>query len=374
MKKLLYFLIISALLSGTVFFSVNALDYNDIDNLENDIKNELRAAIDDDTLDVLSEIGLKEFSFYEVYDVSLKNISKFFSVALSDKVKVCFKVFFEMLSIVMLTGVITTLFKNSAEGNIISNLSVIIITLLTVNVISDTLSAVISVLEMSGKFILSFVPVYTLLISLTGNAASALTYNTFVMGFAELISILITSVVTKFIGVFFCLGISFSLGSVINTSKLISSVNKAVSTVLGLSASLFTGVLGLKSLLSASVDSISVRGIRFLIGSLIPVVGSSISEAYSSLVGSINLIKGSVAIVGILVVIIINIPIIIETLAYYISFNALGYVAELVCASKTGEILKCFSCGMRILLLLCVFEMFILIISTGVMLSIRNGG
>ena len=107
---------------------------------------------------------------------------------------------------------------------------------------------------------------------------------------------------------------------------------------------------------------------------MIPIVGSSISDAYSSFLGSINLIKGSVAVVGILVIIIINVPVIFETLIYYVSLNVLSYVADSVSAKRTGDILKCFSCGMRMLLLVCVFEMFILIISMGVLLSVKSGG
>jgi stage III sporulation protein AE len=107
---------------------------------------------------------------------------------------------------------------------------------------------------------------------------------------------------------------------------------------------------------------------------MIPIIGSSISEAYSSLIGSINLIKGSVAIVGILVIIIINIPIIFDVLTYYIIFNLISYVADSLAVKRAADALKCFSSGMRILLLVCIFEMFIVIISTGILLSVKNGG
>lgn len=374
MKNFIIFISLLCLLFGLTTTTATAINDNDVYNLEDDIKNELKSAIDDDVMDILEEIGLENLDFDDIYNISFENITKFFSVVLKDKVKICFRMFFELICIVVLTGIITAILKDDSNDNFITVLSTIIITLLTVNAISDSLSAVVSVLEISGKFMLSFVPIYTLIISLSGNTASALTYNTFVIGFAEFISSVITSGITNFIGVFFCLSISFSLGTGVNTGRLISTVNRAVSTVLGLSASLFTGFLGLKNILSASVDTLSVRGIRFLIGSMIPIVGSSISEAYSSLLGSINLIKSSVAVVGILVILIINIPVIIETFAYYISFSLLSYVADTVYASKTSDVFRCFSSGIRILLLLCVFEMFILIISTGILLSVKNGG
>ena len=373
MKKITFILVttILVLISG---LSVCATDIDDIDNIEEEIGNQLFSSIDNDIADILDEIGINDLSFENIYNISFENITSFFADTLKDKVKICLKTFFELLGIVMLTGIISAFFNKDSDDNFISLTSVVIITILTVNIISGTLSAVISVLQLSSKFMQSFVPIYTLIISLGGNPASALTYNTLIIAFAEFISYVITSGITDVLGVFFCLSISFTLNSSINISRLISAINKFVGLTLGLFASLFSGFLSIKSILSASVDSVSVKSIRFLISSLIPVVGSSISEAYSSLLGSINIIKGSVAVIGILVVMIINIPVIFETLAYYISFSMLSYVAESVSASRSGDILRCFSCGMRILMLVCVFEMFILIISTGVLLSVKNGG
>lgn len=374
MKKIYHiFLIVIFLVSFTSFTAI-AIETEDFDNLEAEIQENLRDAIDNDVLDILEEIGIDSFDFESIYNVSLSNITAFFSEAFIEKVRSCLGSFFELLGVVLLTGIVTALFKKDGQENFINIFAVVILTLLMVDTISATLSSVVSVLQMSGKFMLSYVPIYTLIISLSGNPAGALTYNTFIIAFAEFISYIITSCITDILGIFFSLSVSFSLNSAVNVSKLISALNKAFSLALGLLASLFSGLLSIKSILSASVDSLTVKGIRFLLGSLIPVIGSSISDAYSSLIGSINIIKGSVAVIGILVVIIINTPVIFETLAYYISFNILSYIADSMSASRAGDILRCFACGIRVLLLVCVFEMFILIISTGILLSIKSGG
>lgn len=371
MKKL--FLTISIFL--LIFFfqtQANALG-EDIDSLEEDISGELFSAIDSDVLAVLEEMGIDEDSIFGVYNFSLDSITSFFSTTLKEKAEKCFKDIFVLLCIIMITGAVSSLFIGSKKEVFISQMSVVIITLLMVNFISQSLSAALSVLKLSGSFMLCFVPIYTLLISLSGNAASALTYNSLIMVFAEVFSSGITYIASDALGIFFCFAISFSLNESINLSRFINAVNKTVSVTLGMLAGAFTGFLSIKNVLSVSVDSVSVKSIRFLISSLIPVVGSSISEAYSSLIGSINLIRGSVALVGILVIVIINLPVILETLIYYLSFTALSYLSDgFSGGGRVGETLRCFSCGVRILLLLCVFEMFILIISTGIMLSLKG--
>lgn len=374
MKKVLC--IVLLLQVGLCLFTITAVavDSGNFDNLGQDIIYDLKKTIDDDTLGILENIGLKDFGFEEIYNISFENITSFFKNTLKDKISVISKAFSELFSVVILAGLVSVVFKEYSDENFTNILCVVIISIMTVNVIEDSLGAVVSVLEISGKFMLCFAPIYTLIISVSGNTAAALTYNTFALAIAEIVSTVISSGLTDLIGAFFCLGISFSLNESVNVRRFTGIVNRVYSTVLGLTASIFTGFLSFKNILSVSVDRVSVKSIRYLIGSLIPVVGSSISEAYSSLLGSMNLIKSSVAIVGILVIIIVNTPIIVETLAYYLMFNLLEYLSESLQISSVADIFRIFSSGMRILLLLCIFEMFIMIITTGIVLSVKGGG
>ena len=374
MKKYITYIFLTVSLISCLFLPVQAFSDAEPEKIKEEISNELESSIDSDIREKLKDMGLEDFEPESIFNVSLDSISKFFSDTLKEKLVNNSKLFFELLGVILLAGIILSILTDDDKSDFLEIIVMIVVVLSSVRAVSVTLPAVISALEASKKIMLSFVPVYTLIVSFGGNPSGALTYNTLVLGFAEIVSALITTNITNFMGVFFCLGISFSFNSSINISRIISGVNKIFSTIIGFAASVFTGFLSLKSILSVSIDSVSVKGIRFLISSMIPIIGSSISEAYSSLIGSINLIKGSVAIVGILVIIIINIPIIFDVLTYYIIFNLISYVADSLAVKRAADALKCFSSGMRILLLVCIFEMFIVIISTGILLSVKNGG
>lgn len=374
MKKLVLVPIVVVYIA-VFMFNTAAMDSADsFEDYENNILEELSDIIDDETLEVLGYIGFEDFSFDEIYNISFEKISSFFSITLKDKVTSVVKDFFEILCVVMLTGVVSTVYKSNSDDSFLTVICTLTVTLLVVTSVNDSINAFVSTLQASGKFMIGFVPIYTLLISFSGNTATALTYNTFAMFFAEVISSIISIGAVDLIGIYFSLGISFSLNEGINVARFNSIVNKTVNIVLGFVSSAFTGFLSLKSILSVSVDRVSLRSVRYLIGSLIPVVGSSISEAYSSLLGSINLIKSSVAIVGILVITIINTPIILEMLFYFVALNMLGYIADSMLLGRTGDILRVFSGGIRLLLLLCIFEMFIMIVTIGIVLSAKNGG
>lgn len=369
MKKVVLIIISAIMLFA---FSNKSKAVDNYQMFEESVSDELFSSIDSDVMEILKDMGISEGSLSDVSNFSLKNITRFFSDTLKEKIKKCLKDILLLLSVILVVGSVSSLFLGENNEGMVSMLSCIVTVLLMVNIIEDSLSAAMSVLRLSGKFMLSFVPVYTMIISFAGNTASALTYNSLVMAFSELLSSFISYFSADLLGVYFCLAISFSINERMNVNRFISAVNKSTSVVLGLISGLFTGFLSVKGILSASLDGVSVKGIKFLISSLIPVVGSAISDAYSSLIGSINLIKSSAAFIAILVILIINLPIILENLIYYISLSLLSNVSDMIGSKKLGETLRCFSCGVRILLLLCVFEMFILIISTGVMLTLKG--
>lgn len=369
LKKAIIFIISSTLVLISFSFFSFATDETELDTITQDTNDELFDIIDDDITDTLEDFGITSIDAQSIYDISLSSITSYFATDLSEKVSSVIKTFFNLFSVVLILAVLTSLFKGSDNQSYVSIVAVIIMILLMVDQINTCINTVLSVLSLSASFMLSFIPIFTVIISLSGNPTSALTYNSVVFIFAELISSFANYFAQNLMGAYFCISIAFSMNEAVNIGTFIKVINKCMSFTLGLIATIFTSFLSIKNVLSVSIDSVSVKGIRFLISSLIPVVGGAISDAYSSILGSLSLIKSSVAIIGILVITILNIPVIIETLLYYIALSILTFISDALQLGSVSDTLKCFSTGIRILLLLLIFEMFILIISTGIMVS-----
>lgn len=272
----------------------------------------------------------------------------------------------------MITALAQNVFS-AGESDMFDIVCAAAVCVMSVSGINGALNSVVSVLSLSGSFLKAFVPILAGIVALSGSPSAALTYNTLTLGFAEVISFFSNTAAVGITGAFLCLSIAFSMNGAVNLGRFISAFGKCVSTALGFISSLFAGILGVKGTLSASLDRAGVKSVRFLISSMIPIVGSSISEAYSSIVGSINLIKGSVAAVGILSAVIINTPAVIQALLCCASMNMLSFVSETLSCQRISSLFRCFACAVKVLLLLLVFEMFLLIISTGLVLSFKGG-
>lgn len=343
------------------------------EDFESEIKDRLFSSFDSDITQALEEFGITDLDYNNIYNISFRNIFSYYKDSFLKLLSGGLKAFMKLILTVMLVGFASMILESEKYRTLLSSLSVMAVTLLIVDDINLCLNSAISLLKLNGSFMVSFVPIFALVIAVGGNPSSALTYNTLILGFAEGISAVINYGLVDLIGCFFCLSVAFSVNDSLNFGRLISVTNRVVSFVLGLVSSVFASVLTFKGFVSTAADSVTSKGIKFAIGSLIPVIGSSISEAYSVLLGSINIIKGSVAIIGIVVILIINLPVLFEIMMYFFSFSTLSFICDMLDCRELSNAFKGFSCGIKIIGLLAVFEMFILIISTAIMLSLRGG-
>lgn len=331
------------------------------------------AGLDGEVYSLLEELGLDSLDPDSLFSDGAENIRNYFTDTLRQKLQQASSWFFVGAAIIMLLGIINSAFDFSASNDAFSLFSSAAICLVTVGKISSFLSCVLSAMALNGKLMLSFIPVFALLVSLSGNGAAALTYNSLLLFFCECISFFLDNIFVSVVGAYFCLSIGFSFNPGINLNRFINGANRIFSLVLGFSATLFTGVLSLKSVFSAATDSLSVRGVRFLLGSLVPVIGPSLSEAYSSVLGSINLMKSSFCLLGIAGLVIISIPALTEGVIYFFLMTVLSCFAEVAGLYRVSELFRSLASCVKLMLLVCLFQVFILIISMGIMLTLRGG-
>lgn len=371
-RRLLFFIVLFLLFSGLSWRCV-ALNTDSYDDVSAQLSNDFFSDIDEDIKRALEEFGISDFDYTQIYNISFENFLQYFKTTLPEKFNICLSHFLSLSGVVLIVSLVSSFFSNTQQGDFFKIFSVVCVTVTTVSKINVCVNSLITAIRLGGNFMLSFVPVLVFIVSVSGNPTSAITYNTFIMAFTQGISVFINYFAVDIIGCFFCLCVCVNMNDLFNVNRLLNAVNRATSFILGITASVFTGFLSLKSVMSVSLDSVAGKGIRFAISSLVPVLGSSISEAYSSVLGSINLIKSSVAVVGIIAVLIINIPVLTEVLLNYFSLSFLSYLSESTGCNSMANTFRSFACAMRILMLLCVFQMFVLIISTGIMLVIKGG-
>ena len=370
MKKYFSFIAVCALLFA---LALTAYAETESDDYGKAFENELFSAFDSETKAAMELFGIESLDDAGAFDFSLDSLSDYFKTNLKEKANAALRFFFELLSVLMVVSLIATLGEKNERSSLVGLISVCVFSVLVAQKTASVLNIAVMMTDAVNKLLFSYVPVYAGIIAVSGSPVSAAAYNSLTLLFAEGVSLLTAKLVVPFTGVILCLSIAFSMNGQVNCSRFLSAAGKCANFVLGSAAAFFTGFLTLKSILSSAADSAASRGIRFIVSGLIPVVGSAMSEAYSAFASSINLIKGSAAVIGIAAVFVTCFPAITELFLYFAAVSVLSFASQLLGQNEISSLFKGFSLALKILLLVSVYGLFIFVISTGLMLSVKGG-
>ena len=157
-----------------------------------------------------------------------------------------------------------------------------------------------------------------------------------------------------------------NMGSIV--SALRNLITKAISA---LSAS-FVSYLSLKTAVASRADALGLRSVRFAINSVVPIIGSSISEGLLSIQSYSSLIKTSVGIVGIIAISAIFLPAIINITLWRLSISAANICSKVFFDSESSTVLETFSSVLLIINVLLILSMVTTIISLGILVASKT--
>ncbi len=160
----------------------------------------------------------------------------------------------------------------------------------------------------------AFLPLSAALYAMGGNLTAA-------AGSATTLSAILTVCqffCTKTVIPVFCICLSLSLLSAFDGlgatigGTLSSSVKKWYTTFLSFVMIILTVTLASQSILSSKADSAAMRGARFAVSSFVPLSGGTLSGTLGTLASSVELIRGSVGVIGIAIILLMLIPVVVE--------------------------------------------------------------
>ena len=126
----------------------------------------------------------------------------------------------------------------------------------------------------------------------------------------------------------------------VRTSGLSKFIGKSVGTILGLAAVLLGTALGAQSVLTASGDRLGFRTAKFVAGSMIPVVGSTVGDSLRTLAASVSMLRSTVGTAGIVVLVLLLLPTLVSLLLSRLAFLASAGVADMLGVGTAGQLYR----------------------------------
>ena len=272
----------------------------------------------------------------------------------------------------ILTSLARSFCANGSLSQTFTTVSLLGCMIIIYQVVYEAFSGVCSFLDSLSEFMLSYIPIFTALTAASGGYVTAGSYYASVLAVYEIVSFCADKVIMSFLSLFLALSFTAAINPSMKFSSAAESVKNAVRVILGALMTIFTGIITVQSFASSASDNAASRAVKFSASSFVPIIGSSVSEAYSTVYAGIGIIRSSVGGIGIVAVAAMLLSPLVTLICVKIIIEAAKVISDLLGLSETSELLKSVGYAMSaaISTTLCFAMMFI--VSTAIVMAVSS--
>ena len=274
MKKIFFIVIILVLINYNVSYAEN---YNELEKQEKEFKignfiKETKKYIPD----YLEDIDLNnEFNNIVKGKINnkkwLQKIVKLFGINISENIKTIVKI----LSIILIHSILKALTEDLGKSEVTKIVYyvqyLLIVTLITENFISSIKLINETIINLLG-FTKTLIPLLITLMIFTGNITTSTILEPIILFLVEFISNIIKNILIPLSSAIIVLIIISKITEKVQINKLTKFMKSSVVWILGVTMTVFIGIISLEGNLSASIDGITAKTTKAAVSNLIPIV------------------------------------------------------------------------------------------------------
>ena len=370
-KKILIIMSSVFFLLGLSTITVTASEINEIYDTT-----PLYESLSDEVKDNLSNLGingidtdaLQNLTFSDVIDEIVNLAGKNLDSPL--------KALISITALLLICSLLST-YKTTLSSDISDSINIAAVLCVTCTAAFPTLKVIentADVIKTATDFMLAFVPVMVIAMSVSGNGISGASYYSVMLATGQGVAQLSSKVVVPFLNMFLGIAVTGGVCPEVKLSGINTLISKLVKWLLGFAMTVFTAVLSFRQIITVSADDISTRAVRFTLSSFIPIVGSALSEAYKTVQGSVNLLKSGLGVFAIISIAFVFLPVILQCILWIFTLTIGKSIAEVLDISKVKDLLEGICSVLSTLLAIVLCIMSIYIISTALVLLLGRGG
>lgn len=367
------------LLFMMILFSVNINAYANTDEYEKDWletsgASELSEYLTEDTRGYLKKLGCEDVEFENIFGISVSSVAELIKNMFINGLEGPLECLMKTTGAVMLVSVCSGFFPDDEKSKTVLNLicgSFLIIEIFTPAI--QSVSAAASAMGACAVFEKALIPVLAAVVTVSGNPTSALSVQGAMFAAAQFVEAFAAETVMPLIGICGALNITGAILPTLRLSAISETIRKTAITFLTSAAGLFTGFLSLKSVLAATVDGMAVKGVKLAANTFVPVIGGAIGEAYTSVVGSLSLIRNTIGIYAIIAFFAITVPVVINLALWVLALRIACTISDLLDCRQCSEVIRSIAfifSMVNTLLLLCAA---VFVISSGLVAFMKTG-
>ncbi len=332
----------------------------------------LEEALPEESRDFLKEKNISPDKTDWAADFTLTSVFKGLWESLTERAKAPISCGGLIIAVILIGGAL-----NSSGGTGTSSTAMFAVTAISCAAIAPSILKVIGsaveLLQSFAGFMTVFIPVFAVIVSATGQVATSASMSALLLGATQGVELIAGYFVMPLICGSLSLNIASCVSPLLDKSNIGEALKKLSFWVLSLATTVFLGVLSIQTTISASGDSLSVKTARFIIGSSVPVAGTVLSEALTTVTASLGVLKASVAIYGVIACAVIFLPLLLELLVWRLMLNIIAVLSDAFAVGGIGGFLKGADSVLSILCGILLLTGALFIISLTVVVSAGKG-
>ena len=217
-------------------------------------------------------------------------------------------------------------------------------------------------------------PLACALTAASGNLHGAAVGRAALMLLYALFENLYTILLLPSVRVSFCLALVGNIGGLFRLDAWGNCIRRLFTWCLALLGVALSFVIGVQNVIARSADSLTMRTVKFALGSFIPLVGGALSDALGTAVSSLRLIRSGCGVVCMAAILLMSIPPICTLLLQRTVFSLCRGAAEWIGCEREGRLLgEMYGIFGNMLALIAMVSLLFLLVLT-MMLTMHTAG
>lgn len=267
-----------------------------------------------------------------------------------------------IIAIILISAAVVSFdIKGSAANTCLYATSLTAASIIAAPVFS-VITAGASAMKGSAVFMTSFIPVFAVIVAAGGGAVTSVSMSSLLLGAVQGVNFVTSFGIMPLMGGYMAISLASSVSPIISKTGIADGIKKLSFWIMSLITTVFVGILSIQTAVNGAADTVALRTVKFIVGSSVPVAGTALSEALTTVTASMGLLKASVGIYGVVAIGLIFLPLIVELLIWRVVLILNTCISQLFSLDKISGLLKSIDTVMSVLigLLLLTGAMFII--------------
>ncbi len=184
------------------------------------------------------------------------------------------------------------------------------------------------------------IPVMGTLYALGGNLGQAAVNGELLLVFLTVCQYVSATVTPPVCAACMSFSLMDALGGRFILAPLCERIKKWYASLLGLVMFLFTLALSTQSVLAGRADSLGMKGVKYAVGNMIPMVGGAVAGTLSTVAAGVTALRGICGVSGIILVALLLLPTLVDLLLTRAMLNLAATVAAMLACDGESKLLS----------------------------------